>query len=187
MPKQSKLKDILLKILKDRTLSKKQILDELIKISDKKYSDKTINEALFKLLKEGKIDVVGYDLSIYDGIKRVQSLKSEGIMFTSIKQDLIDIEIMFKNLDSDEPDIVKNSYYSLRKIFMNRWSKIESNDLMKVDHDIETIYDNLLNYINTQESEVKRNLIKKYAIAFSDKEESDKILLQLIELSKLNY
>jgi hypothetical protein len=186
MPKKSKLNDIILKILKDRTLSKKEIINQLVQISDNKYSDKTINEVLFKLLKEGKIDVVGYDLSIYDGVKRVQSLKPEGIIFSIIKTDMIDIEIMFKNLDSDDPDIVKNSYNNLRKIFFKRWSQIQSADLYYQNIGIDDIYDNLLNYINTQESEMKRNLITKYALAFSEKENSDKILRQLIELSNLS-
>lgn len=186
MPKQSNLKDIILKILKNSNLSKKEIKKQLIQLSGKKYSDKTINEFLFKLLKEREIDVVGYDLSIYDGVKRVQSLKSEGIIFTSIKTDVIDIEVMFKNLDSNDPDVVKNSYNALKKIFFKRWKKVQP-EVEDDDIKIDTIYDNLLNYINTQESEIKRNLIKKYAIAFSDKEESDKLLLQLIELSRLNY
>jgi len=185
MPKQSNLKDIILKILKNSNLSKKEIKKQLVQLSGKKYSDKTINEFLFKLLKERKIDVVGYDLSIYDGVKRVQSLKSEGIIFTSIKTDVIDIEVMFKNLDSNDPDIVKNSYNALKKIFFKRWTKVQPD--VEYDIKIDTIYDNLLNYINTQEFVIKRNLIKKYAIAFSDKEESDKLLLQLIELSRLNY
>ncbi|MGP8022621.1 MAG: hypothetical protein ACLPHE_01125, partial [Methanobacterium sp.] len=67
MPRNYKLKELILESLDERELSKKELLDHIIKKSDTNISDKTFNESLMNLLKDGKICMIGYDFDVYHG------------------------------------------------------------------------------------------------------------------------
>ncbi|GAB4310215.1 MAG: hypothetical protein Kow0019_07970 [Methanobacteriaceae archaeon] len=187
MPKKSNLKDTVLNLLKDKDLSRKDINLALREVYSKKFSDKTLNEVLVKLLREEKIGVVGYDLNIYNGMKRVQSLKPDGMIFGSFKYEQFEMEILFKKLDSEDLETVKNAHSQLKKIFFNRLKTIEEkNNLKQYDIEIkEEIFENLIYYINSQDQEQKNTLKEKLIWALSNKEDSDKLLAQIIKLSAL--
>lgn len=187
MPKKSNLKKTVLKILEEKDLSKKEINLELKEVYNKNFSDKTLNEVLVKLLREEKIDVVGYDLSIYEGMKRVQSLKPEGMIFGSIKIEQLEMEFLFKKLESEDLETIKKAYTQLKNIFFKRLKSVEKTDyLKKYDINInEEIFENLIYYINSQELEQKITLKEKFIHALSNKEGSDKLLAQIIQLSIL--
>jgi len=187
MPKKSNLKKTVLKVLEEKDLSKKEINLELKEVYNKNFSDKTLNEVLVKLLREEKIDVVGYDLSIYEGMKRVQSLKPEGMIFGSVKIEKLEMEFLFKKLESEDLETIKKAYTQLKNIFFKRLKSVEKTDyLKKYDINInEEIFENLIYYINSQELEQKITLKEKFIHALSNKEDSDKLLAQIIQLSIL--
>jgi len=187
MPKKSNLKNIVQELLEDKDLSKKEITSELKEVYNKNFSDKTLNEVLVKLLRDEKIDVVGYDLSIYDGMRRVQSLKPDGMIFGSLKIEQIQIEILFKKLESENIGTVKKAHSQLKKIFCRRLKSLkQKNYLEKYDIKINnTIFDDVIHYINSQELEQKRTLKEKFIWALANKEDSSKLLTQIIQLSQL--
>lgn len=86
MSKKYNVKSLILEMLSENDLAKHDLLRKIKTIHGLSISDKTLNEALIKLLRDSEIQVVGYDLSIYDGAKRVQSLKSEGIIFAKFEE-----------------------------------------------------------------------------------------------------
>lgn len=86
MPKKYNVSYLILEMLSENDLAKHDLLRKIKTIYDLSISDKTLNESLVKLLRNSEICVVGYDLSIYDGAKRVQSLKSDGIIFSKFKK-----------------------------------------------------------------------------------------------------
>ena len=149
MPKKSNLKNIVQELLEDKNLSKKEITSELKEVYNKNFSDKTLNEVLVKLLRDEKIDVVGYDLSIYGGMKRVQSLKPDGMIFGSLKIEQIQIEILFKKLESENIGTVKKAHSQLKKFFCRRLKSLkQKNYLEKYDININnTIFDVVIDYI----------------------------------------
>ncbi|MGC9517343.1 MAG: hypothetical protein ACP5C3_06580 [Methanomicrobiales archaeon] len=187
MPKKSNLKNMVEKLLEDKDLSKKELNYQLKEVYNKNFSDKTLNEVLVKLLKEEKIDLVGYDLSIYDGMKRIQSLKPDGMIFGSLKIDKIEIEVLFRKLDSENLETVKNAHSKLRKIFLNRLKNVKLIEILKkCDITInDDLFDDLIYYINSKDLEQKRTLIEKLIWALTNREDSDKIFSQIIQLSRL--
>lgn len=82
MSKKYNVKSLILDLLSENDLAKHELLRRIRTTYGLSISDKTLNESLVKLLRDSNICVIGYDLSIYDGAKRVQSLKSDGIIFT---------------------------------------------------------------------------------------------------------
>ncbi len=84
MSKKYDIKSLILEILSENDFAKYELSHKIRTIYGLSISDKTLNESLIKLLYTSKIEVVGYDLSIYDGVKRVQSFKSDGIIFRII-------------------------------------------------------------------------------------------------------
>lgn len=90
MPKKYNVKSLILEILSENDFAKHDLLRKIKTNYGISISDKTLNEVLVKLLRDSEIRVVGYDLSIYDGAKRVQSLKSKGIIFSKFKKEYDD-------------------------------------------------------------------------------------------------
>ena len=86
MSKKYNVKSLILELLYENDLAKHDLSRKIKTIYGLSISDKTLNESLVKLLRNSEIYVVGYDLSIYDGVKRVQSLKSDGIIFSKFEK-----------------------------------------------------------------------------------------------------
>jgi len=125
MPKKYNIKEFILKILEEKELSKKKILEEIREKSDRLISVKTLNETLMGLLKERKVDISGYDFDIYEGIKRIQSIKPDGIIFSLVKTDPIEINILLKQLESNNLDEVKKASDILKRAFKRKIREIE--------------------------------------------------------------
>ena len=87
MPRNYKLKELILQTLDEKELSKKDLLGHIMNNSHVNISDKTFNESLMTLLKDGKICMIGYDFGIYQDVKRIQSIRPDGIIFSLVKTD----------------------------------------------------------------------------------------------------
>lgn len=86
MSKGYNVKSLILELLSENDLAKYELLLKIKTNYGLSISNKTLNESLIRLLQNSEICVVGYDLSIYDGSKRIQSLKSDGIIFSKFKK-----------------------------------------------------------------------------------------------------
>jgi hypothetical protein len=187
MPRKYKVHKIVLDLLKTKELSRIQLLEGVRHESGLSVSDKTLNEALVSLLHDNEIGVVGYDLSIYNGVSRVQSLKSDGILFSMVKKDQIEIGILLTKLDSENLDDARNAFTQLRMIFKNKIAMlINDGSLKQVSPEkISDMFNTIVNYIGAQEANQKRIIMQKFAWALSDEKDSNKTLKQLLAFFRM--
>ena len=172
MPKNYNMKEIILELLVARELSKKELLENIRKKSERSTSDKTLNESLMVLLKEKKIYITNYDFTIYNGVKRIQSIKPEGIVFGLMKTDFVEIETLIKLLENDDVDVVRNASSKLKKNFRNKIDDLKSRHSFEMEEDIDTLFNKTIFYIYSQTEDQKRILINKFAWSLSNEEGS---------------
>lgn len=173
MSKNHQLKELTLKIIGEQELSRKKLLEEIRKHSN--ISDKTLNEILMSYLREGKIYITGYDFDVYDGVKRIQSIKSEGIIFGVIKTDPVEINILIKHLESDDPLKVKDALHKLKNIFKKKIEEIKNYNMLNMNtQNTDALFSEIVFYIKSQPQDQKRILQNKLALGLSSETGSTK-------------
>ena len=192
MPRNYKLKEAILQVLDEKELSRKDLLGYIKKNSKMNISDKTFNESLMNLLKEGKICMIGYDFGIYHDVKRIQSIKPDGIIFSLVKTDFFEIESLIKKLDSGNEEEVRTASYKLRRIFRNKIKEMEeegtllkenSGSLLRADS-VDTLFNRMIFYIDSQPEKQKKILTTKLAWSLSDVESEDNFLEDILKYIK---
>ena len=178
MPKNYNLKELILESLDGRELSKKTLLEDIRKASERSTSDKTLNESLMSLLKEKKIYITNYDFSIYEDVKRIQSIKPDGIVFGLMKTDFVEIETLIKQLESNDSDEVRSASSKLKRNFRNKIEDLKSRGSFQLMEDIDTLFNKTIFYIYSQSEDQKRILINKFAWGLSNEEGSTDSILR---------
>jgi hypothetical protein len=168
MPKNYNMKEIILELLDGRELSKKELLEEIRRESERSTSDKTLNESLMTLLKEKKIHITNYDFSIYNDVKRIQSIKPEGIVFGLMKTDFVEIETLIKLLESNDVDEVKTASSKLKMNFRNKIDELKFRESYVKNEDLDALFNRTIFYIYSQSDDQKRILINKLAWSLSN-------------------
>ncbi len=176
MSKNSGLRELTLNIIGEKELSKRKLLEEIRKESN--ISDKTLNEILMSFLKEKKIYIIGYDFDVYDGIKRIQSIKSEGIVFGLIKTEPLDINILIKKLESDDSIELKEAFYKLKILFRQKISEMHKSDVSLQDSEI--LFSRIILHINSRPKNQRETLQNRLALALSSENNSLELLGHLI-------
>ena len=191
MPRNYRLKESILQVLDKKELSKKELLEYIKKNSKMNISDKTFNESLMTLLKEGKLCMIGYDFSIYQDVKRIHSIRPDGIIFSLVKTDFFEIESLLKKLDTGNEEEVKNASYKLRRIFRNRILEKQEEGTLKEEIDtllgeesVDTVFNKIIYYIDSQPEKQKRILKTKLAWSLSDVESEDNFLEDILKYIK---
>lgn len=183
MPRNYNLKQSILEALDESEYSKRELLGNIIRNSNTNISDKTFNESLMSLLKDGKICLIGYDFSIYQGVKRIQSIRPDGIVFGLVKTDFFEIETLIKQLDGSDVDDVRNASYKLKRIFRNKMEeRDEFNGNLKTSMD--TLFNKIIYYIDSQPDDRKKIMTTKLAWSLSDVEGEDEFLRDIIRYIK---
>lgn len=185
MPRNYNLRELTLDIIRENELPKKKILGCIRRKSGKSISDKTLNEILMGLLKEREIYITGYDFDVYKGMKRIQSIKADGIVFGLIKTDPLEIGLLINQLESDDPSRVRNALYELKMIFRKKVEQMKS--VTKPEnkmHDIDGIFNKMVFYIKSQSPDQKLALKNKLAWSLSDEEESAELFEHFINYIK---
>jgi hypothetical protein len=177
MSKNRELKELTLQIIGENELSRKKLLEEIRKQSN--ISDKTLNEILMSFLKEGKIYIVGYDFDVYNGIKRIQSIKSDGIIFGVIKTNPIEIDILLKQLENNNPAEVKDTLYKLKTIFRKRIDEVKGHNTPNIKN-TDAIFNEIIFYIKSQPQDQKMILQNKLALGLSNEKGSAEIFEHFI-------
>ena len=192
MPRNYKLKESILQALDEKELSRKELLGHIMRNSKMNISDKTFNESLTNLLKEGKICMIGYDFGIYHDVKRIQSIRPDGIIFSLVKTDFFEIESLIKKLDSGNEEEVRTASYKLRRIFRNKIKEMEeegtllkenSGSLLRADS-VDTLFNRMIFYIDSQPEKQKKILTTKLAWSLSDVESEDNFLEDILKYIK---
>jgi len=168
MPKNYNMKEIILDLLDGRELSKKELLEEIRRESERSTSDKTLNESLMTLLKEKRIYITNYDFSIYNDVKRIQSIKPEGIVFGLMKTDFVEIETLIKLLESNDVDEVKIASSKLKMNFRNKMDELKFRESYIKNEDFDALFNRTIFYIYSQSEDQKRILINKLAWSLSN-------------------
>ncbi|MGZ7208808.1 MAG: hypothetical protein ACXVHV_02915, partial [Methanobacterium sp.] len=144
-------------------------------------SDKTLNEILMNLLKDGEIYITGYDFNVYNGMKRIQSIKAEGIIFGQIKTNPLEIGLLISQLESDNPQDVKEASHKLKIIFREKVDELKKRDINEVEiRNINLLFNKLIYNLNSQSKDQKTVLTNKLAWSLSNEEGSTELLKSLI-------
>lgn len=184
MPRNYKLKELILQSLDEKELSKKDLLGYIMNNSHVNISDKTFNESLMTLLKDGKICMIGYDFSIYQDVKRIQSIRPDGIIFSLVKTDFFEIESLIKKLNTGNEEEVKNASYKLKRIFRNRIKELEDDGVLFDLESADTLFNKIIYYVNSQQEKQKKILTTKLAWSLSDVEAEDNFLEDILKYIK---
>ncbi|MCQ8904715.1 MAG: hypothetical protein NQU45_03235 [Methanothermobacter sp.] len=172
MPRKYNIDRVILEVLQDGDLSRVELGERVRSKTGFAVTDKTINEAIFKLLKASRITVTGYDLSIYNGVERVQSLKPDGIVFGLLERDPLEINLLIRRLESENLHESESALNKLKKIFMTKTGDLGV--------DAEGIFSLIVNEILSLGSDQKRVITQKLAYALSDEEDAPEQLRHLI-------
>ena len=180
MPKNYNLKELILENLDGKELSKKTLLESIRRGSERSTSDKTLNESLMSLLKEKKIYITNYDFSIYEGVKRIQSIKPDGIVFGMMKTDFVEIKTLLKQLESKDVNVVQNASSKLKRNFRTKIGEIKSRGEFNLSDDLDTIFNKTIFYIYSLPEEQKRILINKFAWSLSNEDGSTDLFVDIL-------
>jgi hypothetical protein len=185
MPKNYNLRRLMLGMLNKRELSKLELFDEIRRESEISTSDKTLNESLMSLLKENEIYITGYDFDIYDGVKRIQSLRTEGLVFGRVKLNFVEIENIIAQLETTDVETVKKASYKLKMLFRKKFEELEYKNISEgITEDFDAFFNRTIYYIKSQKKEQKDSLWNKLAWSLSNDNGSDDIFLNIIKYVK---
>jgi hypothetical protein len=168
MPKNYNLRRLILEVLESDELSKRKILETIRSRSGVGTSDKTFNESLMALLREGQIYIADYDFSIYDGVKRIQSIRPEGIVFGVSRMDFVEIETIIKQMESNDHEEVYKASKNLKRVFRRKIDEVQVEGNLKVENGADTLFNQTIFYMNSLGEEPKRNLRNKLAWSLSN-------------------
>lgn len=178
MPKNYNFKGSILELLDDKELSKKEIFNEIRSESEVLTSDKTLNESLMALLKDGKIYITGYDFNVYNGVKRIQSIKTEGLIFGRVKLDFIELSALIKQLESSDVAEVNDASLKLKSIFKMRVNEVKDDSINLKG--LDDLFNRMIYYMDSQKEDQKRVLLKKLAWSLSNEKGSDKTFKNIL-------
>ena len=178
MPKNYNFKGSILELLDDKELSKKEIFNEIRSESEVLTSDKTLNESLMALLKDGKIYITGYDFNVYNGVKRIQSIKTEGLIFGRVKLDFIELSALIKQLESSDVAEVNDASLKLKSIFKMRVNEVGDDSINL--NGLDDLFNRMIYYMDSQKEDQKRVLLKKLAWSLSNEKGSDKTFKNIL-------
>ncbi len=171
----------MLEMLDKMELSKLELFDEIRKESEISTSDKTLNESLMSLLKENEIYITGYDFNVYGSVKRIQSIRTEGLVFGRVKLDFVEIENLITQLESSDVENVKKASYKLKMLFRKKFEELKDEDISEgITEDFDAFFNKTIYYIKSQKEEQKNSLWNKFAWSLSDDNRSKGIFLNLI-------
>lgn len=184
MPRNYKLKESIIQTLDEQELSKKDLLGHVMRNSQMNISDKTFNESLMHLLKDGKICMIGYDFGIYHDVKRIQSIRPDGIIFSLVKTDFFEIESLLKKLESGNEEEVKKASYKLKRIFRKKTQSLEEEGILIEKENSDVLFNRIVYYIDSQQEKQKKILSTKLAWSMSDVEGQNDFLVDILKYIK---
>ncbi|EKQ52009.1 MAG: hypothetical protein B655_2019 [Methanobacterium sp. Maddingley MBC34] len=181
MPKNYNLRKLILEILENDELSKKRILEVIRSKSGIGTSDKTFNESLMALLREGQIYIADYDFTIYNGVKRIQSIRPEGIVFGVSRMDFVEIETILKQMESKDHEDVYRASKNLKRIFRRKIDELQSEGgSLNNPNGADSLFNQTIFYMNSLSEEQKRALRNKLAWSLSNNKGSLELFKSIV-------
>ena len=180
MPKNYNLRRQILEVLENDELSKKKILEVIRSKSGIGTSDKTFNESLMVLLREGQIYIADYDFTIYDGVKRIQSLRPEGIVFGVSRMDFVEIETILKQMESKDHEEVYRASKNLKRIFRRKIEELHTEGTLNNPNGADSLFNQTIFYMNSLGEEQKRALRNKLAWSLSNNKGSLELFKSIV-------
>lgn len=184
MPKNYNLRSLILETLEGNELSKKELLEIIRLKSGIGTSDKTFNESLMSLLKDGKIFIAGYDFAIYNEVKRVQSIRPDGIVFGLSRMDFVEIETTLKQLESNNPEEVNRAAHYIKRVFSRKMEEAQKAGIIDINDTSDSLFNKAVFYMNSQGEEPKRSFRNKLAWGLSNNERSLELFKGIISYIK---
>ncbi|WP_321422152.1 hypothetical protein [uncultured Methanobacterium sp.] len=180
MPKNYNLRRLILEVLENDELSKKKILEVIRSKSGIGTSDKTFNESLMALLREGQIYIADYDFTIYDGVKRIQSIRPEGIVFGVSRMDFVEIETILKQMESKDHEEVYKASKNLKRVFRRKIDELQNEGTFNNPNGADTLFNQTIFYMNSMGEEQKRSFRNKLAWGLSNNKGSLELFKNIV-------
>lgn len=180
MPKNYNLRKLILEVLENDELSKKRVLEVIRSKSGIGTSDKTFNESLMALLREGQIYIADYDFTIYDGVKRIQSIRPEGIVFGVSRMDFVEIETILKQMESKDHEEVYKASKNLKRVFRRKIDELQSEGTFNNPNGADTLFNQTIFYMNSMGEEQKRSFRNKLAWGLSNNKGSLELFKNIV-------
>ena len=180
MPKNYNLRRLILEVLENDELSKKRILEVIRSKSGIGTSDKTFNESLMALLREGQIYIADYDFTIYDGVKRIQSIRPEGIVFGVSRMDFVEIETILKQMESKDHEEVYKASKNLKRVFRRKIDELQNEGTFNNPNGADTLFNQTIFYMNSMGEEQKRSFRNKLAWGLSNNKGSLELFKNIV-------
>ncbi|KAF5089339.1 hypothetical protein [Methanobacterium aggregans] len=177
METEQKVRDLIIETLEKKELSKKQILNEVSARTNREISSKALNENIMHLLREEKVEIVGYDFNIYEGKKRIQSIRSDGVVFSLVKRDIINMNLLLKKFGSDIPEDSMEACYQIKRAMNQKLQTMNDPNL-----NLNRFFNKTYLFLNSQDEVHRRKLISKLAFVLSNEEGSDEMFKQMLHL-----
>ncbi|BDZ69128.1 hypothetical protein [Methanobacterium ferruginis] len=168
MPKNYNLRKLILEVLEGDELSKRKILEIIRSRSGIGTSDKTFNESLMALLREGQIYIADYDFTIYDGVKRIQSIRPDGVVFGVSRMDFVEIETILKQMESKDHEEVYRASKNLKRIFRRKIDEVQNDGTLNIGNGSDSLFNQTIFYMNSMGEEPKRSFRNKLAWSLSN-------------------
>ncbi|MFA0833731.1 MAG: hypothetical protein ACC609_06955 [Methanobacterium formicicum] len=180
MPKNYNLRKLILEVLENDEISKKRILEVIRSKSGIGTSDKTFNESLMALLREGQIYIADYDFTIYDGVKRIQSIRPEGIVFGVSRMDFVEIETILKQMESKDHEEVYKASKNLKRVFRRKIDELQNEGTFNNPNGADTLFNQTIFYMNSMSEEQKRSFRNKLAWGLSNNKGSLELFKNIV-------
>ncbi|EKF86014.1 hypothetical protein [Methanobacterium formicicum] len=180
MPKNYNLRKLILEVLENDEISKKRILEVIRSKSGIGTSDKTFNESLMALLREGQIYIADYDFTIYDGVKRIQSIRPEGIVFGVSRMDFVEIETILKQMESKDHEEVYKASKNLKRVFRRKIDELQNEGTFNNPNGADTLFNQTIFYMNSMGEEQKRSFRNKLAWGLSNNKGSLELFKNIV-------
>lgn len=141
MPRNALLSPFILEELKEGELNWSELKKRVRKHHDGSGDSfrKMYNSALFRLLNNGYIYIVGYDFPL-DKRKQPQAFIPDFFIFKLMKKDISEIRYLIKQSDSPSLGEVMDASHELRELFRNKIKEIEAENEIKWNRLVSRVY-----------------------------------------------
>ena len=97
------------------------------------------------------------------------------ILFSVIKTEPVEINILIKQLESDDPSKVKDSLHKLKSIFKKKIDETKNYNTQNINiQNTDALFSEIIFYIKSQPQDQKRILQNKLALGLSNEPRSTK-------------
>ncbi|MBI4813804.1 MAG: hypothetical protein HY802_05770, partial [Methanobacterium sp.] len=117
---------------------------------------------------------------IYNGVKRIQSIRPEGIVFGVSRMDFVEIETILKQMESKDHEEVYRASKNLKRIFRRKIEELQTGGALNNPNGADSLFNQTIFYMNSLGEEPKRALRNKLAWSLSNNKGSLELFKSIV-------